>query len=847
MLASDLTTSALIEQPASRSQQAVDDRMRAIGPVLIAADPAVKAAAIAATGEAIDGFFKPAPNPGLVTYPDSTEPGTAVGRVFEVLPSDFPAGTVNFHDLPTTFGAGVIKVRSTGGLSKWGNSLTPGGQRPTAGDAITLATVEVGATDGVSRVRIGGLEAGLGAKTLGGVVSAQFNTNDFKYFRWTIGSAGTYALQRYTGASFVGGTTTTLLSTGTVAKAGDLVDLSFDRADGVLALAVNGAIAGMWQASEAIRAAHQNATHAGMWALATTSNANYFGGWQWVAAYPSGTVTRQLVSVGTEAMFPKDVKLAPSQKRDAVGPVFDIRDFGGKVDARYLTDARTQAGQNYLWSDAYSFTQADVGKRVGVRGAGPVIANANDGAWLGTIMSIDGSAARLDSNATSTVTGARAVFGTTDDVAVAKAQIAAVRAGGGTVFFPPGRTIVTSPLRVENFVSWAGRRDLSWVHVIQDSPGDGGTAGTSDWLTCAGRDATTPLTGAHFFDFGVNAEFHIHSAGYGSAVKPLNIYYVQRCSIQRMSVWRTPATSIPFDHSFDQVTIRDNFILDPGRLAPSGIGPGGSGIGAGTKGTGATEPTLIENNTIVGTQSAAVSGPGHNGIFTEAQTGANPDLGTIGYRIVNNVIQGMPFGISDTGSTGTIIEGNQIIGCGTGIRLSATTLPASYPGLHAIIRGNVIRGSTGPGATDGTGIAIFTQTGRANTRAAIHAIIEGNQIFEGTGWGIRVHAIGVDVEGIMICGNVIRANGLSGIRLLSDTVSIVSPHIAGNQIVGNGRRAVAGDQVGVLVAPGTIVKGGRIQDNDIYDVASTPTQVAEIMTTGATLTGVRRTGNTGDA
>ena len=48
----------------------------------------------------------------------------------------------------------------------------------------------------------------------------------------------------------------------------------------------------------------------------------------------------------------------------------------------------------------------------------------------------------------------------------------------------------------------------------------------------------------------------------------------------------------------------------------------------------------------------------------------------------------------------------------------------------------------------------------------------------------------------------------------------------------------------MLVEPGTILEGGRIQNNDIYDLATFATQSANLVTTGATLTNVITTGNT---
>lgn len=817
---------------------------------------AAEQAAIQAVQSIIAGYFATTANTGLYTFPNAAEPAPPVTQVkYAVDPALISPAVASFHNLPTTTGSGTIRVIASNETpGTWGNSIDPAAQQVTSGTAGVFSVVEVGTSVGTSAARVLSVSSTPGGITGMGVVTAfRMVSGTVAFLRSTIGASGKYAIQRYSGNTLTSGSYSVLSQSSVTARAGDLVELEWISRDGLVVLTVNGAVAALAQLPSAQRGTHNVATLAGVWGHGANFPSNKLGGWQWKERVSTGTVNRRMVSVDSTLTMPADVKLNPTQKRQAVGPRFDIRDYGAKVDGVYLTDARTQAGATYVWSNNYTFTAADVGKRIAVAGAGPVIANSNDGVFMATITGADSGAAVTDVRATTGITGARCVFGTTDDVAIAQAQRDAVRVGGGTVYFPPGRTIVTQPLGVEDFVSWAGfTRDTSWVHVVADRTGNASAAGNCDWLTCAGRDSSNPLRDAHFHDFGVNAEFMIHTEGYGTALKPLNIYQVSRCSIERMNVWNTPATAVPFDHSYDMCVIRDNYIWNPGRLAPSGIGPGGSGIGAGTRASGATEPTLIENNVIRGGHSASVAGAGHNGIFTEAQTGADPDAGVPGYRIVNNVIIGMPIGISDTGSTGTLIEGNQIIGCGVGVRLAKTTLPAAYPGLHTTIANNFIRGCTGPDELDGRGITIYMPDSPAdNIRQSLHTLIEGNQIIEGKSWGVSVFAPsggGYNIIGVVIHGNVIRANGLSGVRLASGSgVSLVQFAVTDNQLVANGRRRITGDRAGILVEPGTTLQGGRIQDNDIYEAATDPTQTDVIVTTGATLTDVRRSGNTGDA
>lgn len=852
---SDTQNADVIREPSSKQYKAISDIFAPLFASALAADPELQAALLsgsaAAVAAVVAGYFQPGTQTGLVTFPNGSEPGTVTGTRYAIDPAAINAGTASFHGLPLTTGTGTVSVRlpnGTGGT--WGNSLTPGFQRATAGSAIVMALTDVGTGEGVSRVRIGGLAPAGTQSAMGGIVAAQFNTNDVKFFRWVIGTGGNYGLSRWLGTSLSSGSFSALSSTNVIARVDDLVDLQLDRANRLLILKVNGSVISVVELSAAVVAGHATASFAGMWMNGTANAAAKLGGWQWIATYSSGTgtVNRQIPSVGADLVLPTSLQLSPSQKRQVLGPVFNIKDYDAKCDGIVLNDVNTFAGQDLVQSPSYTFTTADIGKRCYVVGAGPVVANANDGVWIGTIRAISGSSAQLDTLATTTTTGRRCGFGTLDDVAYIKAQNAAAAAGGGTVFIPAGRSFVSLPLPVKNYVSWAGvDRELSWVHVVQDSNGSPIVAGECDWLTCAGRDTNTPLIGAKFHDFGIEAEAHIHSAGYGAGIKPLNIYLVQRCSIERMNVWNTPATAVPFDHSYDQCVIRDNVILYPGRLAPSGIGPGGSGIGAGTKGIGSTEPTLIENNVVIGRQSATTVTAGHNGIFTEGQTGADPDLGVPGYRIVNNVIIGCYYGISDTGSTGTVISGNHVIRCSRGIRLSVTTLPYSYPGLSTIVANNLIRECTGPGATDGVGITIYTAELSAfpSVREYLHTIIQGNQIIDNKSWGISISGSFVNIAGVMLRGNQILRNGRSGLRLASGNGSKLKQISAKDNIIAsNGRAAVAGDQAGILVAPGTVLEGGYLQSRigifDITPAPLAPTQLDAVITTGATLTNVEK-------
>lgn len=93
---------------------------------------------------------------------------------------------------------------------------------------------------------------------------------------------------------------------------------------------------------------------------------------------------------------------------------YDIRDYGAAVDGVVITDAVMTSGSPVLSSTSYEFTSTDIGKIVGVLGAGTVsgdyVTNANDGVLVSSVLSVSGGDATLTNNAVNTVSGATAVF-----------------------------------------------------------------------------------------------------------------------------------------------------------------------------------------------------------------------------------------------------------------------------------------------------------------------------------------------------------------------------------------------------------------------------------------------------
>lgn len=503
------------------------------------------------------------------------------------------------------------------------------------------------------------------------------------------------------------------------------------------------------------------------------------------------------------------------------GSVYDIRDYGAVVDGVVLTDAAMTAGSKVL-STVHVFTSADVGKTIAVMGAGTIASTSNDGVYVSTIASVSGGVATLTANATTTCTGKRAVFGTPDDAAFASARDAAVTAGGGVVLIPAGHTIVTQGHAVASFVSYVGLgRELSWVHPIFLAP-NGGTSIQTSWLTAVNYpNANNPLTGLTLADFGVEAEGMAMANGgaYTASLKPLNIWNVNRCTATRLYVRNTPATSIPFDESVDACEITFNVIRNPGRLA-GGTQPGGSGIGMGILTNGTTEPTIVMGNSIFGLSATTA---GQNGIFVEAQTGADYTNATTGYRIIGNYIENMHYGISDAGGRGTIITDNIIRGCVFGVSLRQTDIQGSFHGIDTLVSQNQILDCV-TGEASGIRVQSFPSAAAdsvnlpAPARTRIFNNLIDGSAFRGialvVGKGFDPSAVAYGLDGIVVRGNRVRSCIASGIiaDLGNGTANLSNLVIEQNDVTLCGTSLIAGDQSGITVTADVVhptIKGNR--------------------------------------
>lgn len=693
-------------------------------------------------------------------------------------------------------------------------------------------------------------------------------TYQLGFFNGTINDPTAWSSSSSTGAA--AGITTVFSAGSITAVVGDVYLLVLDPSTNQLSLKINGTIIKTIQLA-ALQIGRLG-TRQGVWGNAAATQVETF---EWVGAVSEATASfpRSNLTVDKFGNLPDGTLagiLAYINGKTLSGPLFDIRKYGAKCDGMLLKDGTMSASSNSLTSATHSFVAADVGKRIGIIGVAPIVANVNgNGVLIASISSVFGGAAILSQNATYAVTTAEVMFGTNDDAAVAATRDAAA-VSGGTEVFPAGlHTIVAATYVPTAGVSVAGADRFSsqvWILKNIDATSAPDVIPTGGWMfswSVSGQNSNAVpfLENVDVHDFTIQCRFWAAATAYSASLKPLNLFKMKNSDIYNMSIYDSPATAIPYDHSV-ACHIFHNYIVNPGRLCPSGLGPGGSGIGVGT-GNSSDGSEWIFGNVIVGTQTATVAGVGQNGIFVESQTNISDLTSPIiePMNVIGNTVIGMPWGISEAGGSASIIAHNQLIRCGVGIAVRPTNLDTSAPGLDAHIHDNVIRDCGGPnvtwnatglppvGAFNGTGILVLTLTGHALSVSAINALIQSNTILRPAKYGFWLHSSTVFINGVRITSdNRVRDAGLSCMRISQDGAGSGFRYLVvkDNDFHGGGLLGVSGENAGILIDSDVQWIGGRLQDNEFYDLKSTQTQTRTYVTNGATMTGVRIAGNTGD-
>lgn len=176
-----------------------------------------------------------------------------------------------------------------------------------------------------------------------------------------------------------------------------------------------------------------------------------------VLAYDSGT-GKWVNTTVSSAILPDPLEAVVE---DMGGAVYNAKAYGASGDVVYLTDAAINASATLLTSASASFTSADVGKAVVVAGAG-----AAGVALVTTIASrVSATQVNLTASASTSVTGARATYGTDNTSAFTSLLTTLASAPYGTVVIPPGIYAITAALPVKAYVAVQGMAGATGLGV----------------------------------------------------------------------------------------------------------------------------------------------------------------------------------------------------------------------------------------------------------------------------------------------------------------------------------------------------------------------------------------------
>ncbi|MCS5487361.1 right-handed parallel beta-helix repeat-containing protein [Curtobacterium flaccumfaciens pv. beticola] len=517
--------------------------------------------------------------------------------------------------------------------------------------------------------------------------------------------------------------------------------------------------------------------------------------------------------------------------------IVDVEDLGA-IRGRVLTDVSMTAGSAVVHSASYSFTTSDIGKTVGVRGAG-VFSDGNDGVHVAVVSSVSGGDATLSAAATTTCTSAMAVVGFLADAAFAAARDKITALGGGHLFVPEGVWLVQNSLTVTDRTSLIGAgRGITQIFVTKVGAATGTDA---PWYRRAGGPAYRYMDMA---DFTIDGSFYASAGGFGDDMKMLFMTYTDSSTVERIETINNPATAVPYDESTN-LLIANNRIINGGRLAKIGSSngsPAGSGIGLAVGGAGGDLSITIRDNFIKGLWTKD-GGTGRSGINLE-MSGVPTDVGNAGggVKVVNNTIEGYFNGIVDSGGAGNIVSGNTVRRCQIGIKAGTNGVSTGIVGRDMIITGNTVEDCVAGGGYASVGIMVASSGSMASSEGRTH--IADNIVRAGAGVGIRVNGSSGTVQHVSVKHNDVRDNDGFGIQV-SGVLNDVA--VVGNSVSSNARAQTAAvNKVGIKVDDATVWTDGRLADNDLTDYQTTPTQVTPYSLGAATLTNVRVVGNTGD-
>jgi len=574
-------------------------------------------------------------------------------------------------------------------------------------------------------------------------------------------------------------------------------------------------------------------------------------------------VQHEMAAAGGSPQIGAQIQSLVSGERNRLYP---LENYGTIYQAVSRSDAFINAASAVLTLGGYSFTSADVGKAVGIKGAGVISADyvdhANDGVYVGTILSVSGGAATLSEAATNTVSNAKIVFGWPVDAAVT-AAVAACRADfaadgiPGELDFPEGDYIVQAAQAWGSGVGLkgAGRKNTR-IYVVKLADNANNSV-TASWIRKAAGEGGALYDSVNLHDFTLLGTFYAarrsggggaNNGGYGPDMKMLHMSLTADSTVQRVGIIDNPSTALGYDES-ENCLLADNVILFPGRLARPNLttgSAGGSGIGIAIGGAAAATARggrglsmVVRNNFIRGNWTTAngINGTGRAGINIEASADTTiPTTYQGGVILEGNTIEGFFSGIVDSGGLGTIARGNVIRKCTNGIKAGTNGAGTGAVARDMLITENDISDSITISTALGVGVLVTTTSAVLDTRGRVKVI--GNKIRGCAAYGIQINgATGFPLENVDVVHNDVSESGLSGIRISGTTLKGLT--VDYNRLISNGKLGTGGNTAPISVAASCVWTDGSLRGNTYLDYATVPTQDATAsISTSATMTGV---------
>lgn len=351
------------------------------------------------------------------------------------------------------------------------------------------------------------------------------------------------------------------------------------------------------------------------------------------------------------------------------GPVVNVVAYGAVGDGQVATDCSMTAGSAVVSCATGHFTANDVGKVIGVYGAGATVSGFTKPLPATISSYTDAQHITLGSNAVNNVTNSsRVVWGTNNTVTIQNAVNAAALLGAATVYFPPGL----------------------WLTNIIDMPcsaaGQGGNACNASYNGIRLHGDTAQAAAIENWNPDFSYTGHLYAGGSGLVV--LGGAYIssgsgtdiQGVEIDHLTLRQvTNSASSAAKVIYGTARVHDNVLTGTSYECAVSSGTGdyfynNTLIGCGNGGPGYTQSIsainlngtsqVIENNTITGSGQCFESGARHNtyigNICDATGVTASPNLcmniGNTGAGAWDILIEGNT--CKNFGSIGTVANGN---------------------------------------------------------------------------------------------------------------------------------------------------------------------------------------------